>query len=424
MLLPFPGFIWRRNLRSSGVPVEYLFLAKTRSFPNVKMLKKASSVAICAITAGCSLVSTSGPTSHSINQAQSENFQGSDILVLDADAEITRRMSEFNRPKLFSDIFGEGMATDTVVTIGDTLDISIWEAPPATLFGSGNDARAAAGNLGGAGSRATPMPEQTVDNEGRIFLPFAGSMQVAGKTPRQIQEMIVARLAGKAHQPQAIVRQSHIANAVATILGDVASNTRVALTPKGERLLDGLASAGGARQPVGKTTIRLTRDGRVASLPLEAILRDPRQNIRLKPNDVVTALFQPYSFTALGATGRNEEIPFEATGITLSQALGRAAGLQDARADAKGVFIFRFEDPAVLRPDQVSGRKVTPEGKIPTIYRINIRDPKSLFLAQTFLMQDKDVMYVSNAPLADIQKFINVIYSSILPFATLVTIAP
>jgi polysaccharide export outer membrane protein len=56
----------------------------------------------------------------------------------------------------------------------------------------------------------------------------------------------------------------------------------------------------------------------------------------LHPDDVVTALYQPYSFTALGAVGRNAEIDFEGTGLTLTQALGRIGGLRDDRADIKG----------------------------------------------------------------------------------------
>ena len=39
----------------------------------------------------------------------------------------------------------------------------------------------------------------------------------------------------------------------------------------------------------------------------------------------MTAFFQPYSFTVLGAAGKNDEIRFEGAGITLSQALGRMA---------------------------------------------------------------------------------------------------
>ena len=90
--------------------------------------------------------------------------------------------------------------------------------------------------------------------------------------------------------------------------------------------------------------------------------------------DVVTALFQPLSFTVLGATGKNEEINFEAQGITLAQALARAGGLQDSRSDAKGVFIFRFEPANALKwPKQPAA--TTPEGKVPVIYRIDLKNP-------------------------------------------------
>ncbi len=153
-------------------------------------------------------------------------------------------------------------------------------------------------------------------------------------------------------------------------------------------------------------------------MPLETVIRAPRQNVILQPDDVMTVLFQPFSFVALGATGKNEEIPLEATGVNLTQALGRVAGLQDSRADVRGVFIFRFEDPAALLPELRSTAKLTPDGKVPVVYRVNMKDPATFFIAQNFQIHNKDVLYVSNAPLADFQKFVNVIYSTILPAAT------
>ncbi len=128
----------------------------------------------------------------------------------------------------------------------------------------------------------------------------------------------------------------------------------------------------------------------------------------------MTALYQPYSFTALGATGKNEEINFEAQGITLAQALARAGGLQDSRSDAQGVFIFRLEDAAALQwPDHPV--VTTVDGKVPVVYRINLRDPNSFFVAQSFMMDNKDLLYVSNAPIAELQKFLNVVFSVAYP---------
>lgn len=219
------------------------------------------------------------------------------------------------------------------------LEVSIWEAPPATLFGSsGVNPR-----LGSGTSRVTSFPEQMVTAGGTINVPFAGTVTAAERSPQQIEAEIVKRLAGKANQPQVMVRVTRNATSNVTVVGEVTQSVRMPLTAKGERLLDALASTGGMRQPVGKITIQLSRGGKVESMPLDAIIQDPKQNILLQPGDVLTALFQPNSFTALGASNKNEEINFEAQGITLAQALGRIGGLQDSRADAMGVFVFRFE---------------------------------------------------------------------------------
>jgi polysaccharide biosynthesis/export protein len=116
----------------------------------------------------------------------------------------------------------------------------------------------------------------------------------------------------------------------------------------------------------------------------------------------------------LGATGKNEEVNFEAQGISLAQALARAGGLQDARADAQGVFIFRFESADAL---DTAGKApvTTPEGKIPVIYRVDLKNPATFFVAQSFPIENRDVLYVSNAPAAELQKFLNIVVSVIYP---------
>lgn len=365
----------------------------------------------------CAIMPASGPSSRNINNSPENPTDGSTIEVIDVTGAVTRQILATDRSVQFAEVLGEGRAIGSTISKGDMLDISIWEAPPAVLFGGaggGGDPRLSSGSI----ARGTTMPEQMVDSDGRITIPFAGSIQAAGRTPQEISRDIAGRLAGKAHQPQAIVRLLRSAAANVTVVGDVAASSRVPLTPKGERVLDVLASAGGVKQPVNKTTIRITRGAQTSAMPLEAVIRDPRQNVILQRDDVMTVLFQPFSFVALGATGRNEEVPIEATGVTLAQALGRVSGLQDGRADVKGVFLFRLETPEALLPERRVTAKIMPDGKIPVIYRINMKNPATFFIAQNFPIQDKDVLYVSNAPLADFQKFVNVIYSTVLPVAT------
>jgi polysaccharide export outer membrane protein len=252
-----------------------------------------------------------------------------------------------------------------------------------------------------------------VDDRGLISLPYVGALQAANKTPRELEAEIKARLAGYANKPYVMVSIARNANANVTVVGEISTSGRVPLTPRGERLLDVIASAGGVRQPVNKMTIQITRGATVVALPMDNVIRDPLQNIRLRADDVVTAIYQPYSFTSLGASGASAEVNFEATGITLAQALGRISGLQDNRADTKGVFLFRWEDPAVLDPAVLNGARTAPDGKVPVIYRVNLSDPASFFVAQGFPIRNKDIIFVSNAPGADLQKFISVLSSTV-----------
>jgi polysaccharide export outer membrane protein len=326
------------------------------------------------------------------------------IRVVEIDQDLARRSLASEGRTRFAEVFVGGGQPEYRVDAGDMLEVSVWEAPPATLFGSvAIDSRGSP-----ATTRMTAFPEQMISPQGTISVPFAGTIPVAGKSPQQIEAEIAQRLKGKANQPQVLVRVTRNASSNVTVVGEVAQSQRMPLTAKGERLLDAIAAAGGVRQPVGRMTVQITRGETVRSMPLDAVIQDPKQNVRLHPGDVVTALYQPLSFTALGATGKNEEIAFEAQGITLAQALARAGGVQDARADASGVFIFRFEEPVMLVAADTDA-PTTPDGRVPVVYRLDLKDPRSFLVAQGFRMRNKDVVYVANAPAAELQKFLNIL---------------
>jgi polysaccharide export outer membrane protein len=356
-----------------------------------------------------------GPSTRAIGNADGKTVAANNVTIVDVTDAVAGRLVALNKPASFSDTLIAPIQYDTVIGRGDALDISVFEAPPAVLFSSGS----LGGQAIGAGNvRPVDLPSQIVGIDGRIDVPFAGQVEAAGQTPQQVAREITRRFTGKAHDPQVIVRLARNATANVTIVGDVAASGRIPLTTRGERLLDVLASAGGVRQPVGKMTVQVTRGNLVEAMPLGEVIKDPRQNVRLQADDVVTLLFQPYSFTVLGAARSNQEIPFEGTGLTLSQALGRMGGLDDQRANPKGVFVFRFEDPALF-DKQDQGLPKAPDGKVPVIYRVNVRDPNTLFVAQTFPIKDKDVVYVSNAPLADFSKFLAAVSQIVFPIVTL-----
>lgn len=359
-------------------------------------------------------LSSAGPSREQIEKSPTVT-PANGIRLVDVNESVVRKLQANKKQTQFSDTLGLKSQANYVIGSGDVVEVAIWEAPPAALFGGATiDAKA-----GVSTTHMTNFPEQMVSTEGFINIPFAGQIQAAGRSPQQIESEIVKRLNGKANQPQVLVRVIRNNTANVTVVGEVTSSVRMPLTAKGERLLDALAAAGGVRQPINKMTLQVSRDGEIQSMPLEAIIRDPKQNIVLQPGDVVTSLFQPLSFTVLGATGKNEEVNFEATGITLAQALARSGGLQDARADAQGVFLFRFESPdAVDATDRKSANLI--DGKVPVVYKINLKDPATFFVAQQFTMQNKDVLYVANAASNELQKFLNILTSSIFSVANVI----
>jgi len=361
---------------------------------------------------GCAgYIPTIGPSRHAIEQTQKNPKEL--IQVVDVDDAVTRHLLQQRTQHLFSQTLGNEPANTATAGPGDVLEVTLWEAAPATLFGS--SVPEIAGTI--STSHATTLPAQPVDSDGFISVPFAGRIPAAGKTLHAIEEEIVRRLTGKANQPEVMVRMTHNFSSNATVVGEVNVSTRVPLAPGNQRLLDALAAAQGVRQPVNKMTIQVTRDNNVYALPLETIIRDPRQNVPLQSGDVVTALFQPYSFTALGASGKNEEINFETQGIALSQALARSGGLLDSRSNPRGVFIFRFEPPDSLDwPHQPV--MTTPDGMVPVVFRFDLSNPLSFFLMQNFPIENRDILYVSNAPITELQKFLSVLFTVAYPILT------
>lgn len=359
--------------------------------------------------AGCAQLPTVGPSKDQIDKAATTPG-ASAIQIVTVTDDVARRLLSQRKSLLFSEVLGSAPTDLRAVGPGDTVEVNIWEAPPATLFGSG----AADGRNITSVARATSLPGQLIDREGFITVPFAGKVMASGRALSEIEADIVKRLKGKANQPEVLVQRTRNLSSTVTVVGEVANSTKLPLTPSGERLLDALAAAGGVRQPVNKTTVQITRGADYYALPLQTVIRDPRQNVPLQPGDVVTAIFQPLSFTALGSTGRTDEINFEAQGISLAQALARAGGLNDARSNPQGVFIFRFEPQAALEwPRQPV--QTTPEGLVPVVYSVNLTDPSSFFVMQSFGMNDRDILYVANAPLAELQKFLNLVLSVAYP---------
>lgn len=359
----------------------------------------------------CAFVPSSGPSTRKITSISTQGSQSAipAVELIDVDNTITQALYQAQNNQSFAQL-GDGSASGGLIHTGDMLDITIWEAPPAVLFG---------GSLSSAGTgsaQQTKLPDQMVSAKGTVSVPFIGDIAVVGKTPVQVQDLIKGRLKKMANQPQAIVRIMQ--NNAATVSVIRAGNSvRMPLTTAGERVLDAVAAVGGSTANVQDTNVQLTRGNQVKTVALEDLVANPRQNIMLRRGDIVTMITNPSSFTSMGAVGRTQQIGFSVKGLSLAEAVGRMGGLQDRRADARGVFVFRYAPLSEL-PSEKQGKWAAQgygaTAEIPVVYRLNLTDANSMFWMQRFPIKDKDVVYVSNAPLSEVQKFLSFVFSPVV----------
>lgn len=371
---------------------------------------------LAGAAAGCTVLPSSGPSRTEIEMQQPADDQR--YLLIDVD-DRTLHLMQQQRPPSFGVRFGDYRPPGRyVVGVGDSISVTIWEAAAGGLFSGPVIDRL------GTGSRSATIPDQQVAQDGSVTVPYAGRIQVAGKTTSQIEQAVVERLTGKAIEPQAVVVVTRSVSNSATVLGEATSGAIVPLSPRGDRVLDVIAAAGGIKVPAHEVFVRLSRGNATVTLPLQRLLNDPKEDVYVRPLDKIVVIRDPQTFTVFGAAGNPTVVPFDAVGITLEEAVARVGGLVDNRADPSGVYLMRLEPlgfTTQLRPD---ARPLEAYGYVRVIYRWNMRDPNFIFLARGFQIRNKDAIYVANAPLSDLQKITSVFNSVAQPVATTVAVVP
>lgn len=376
--------------------------------PNLSVRLRASTAILgCALLASCASLPSSGPTAGDIRRGVREgNELGFNIVdvtpALLADVQTRTAAADGALPTLAS-LAATGR--NDVVGPGDILQIGIYEVG-VSLFGP-------APTAGGfsPSARGEAFPGVVVDRDGAITLPYVGRLVVEGRTPSEIQDMIVRGLRGKSQSPQALVVVRENVSRTVYVAGEVRRPGRMNLSLQSERLLDAIALAGGSANTAEDTIVRFTRGNTTLEERLGRIRGAAPDDLTLIPGDRIELIRRPRSFIVLGATSRVSQIPFETGDLSLAEAVARAGGPNDSIADPSAVFLFRY-DPAAPGA-----------GEKPVIYRLDMMQPASYFVSQRFAIRDKDVIYIANAAANRPAKMVAIINQLFSPFVTASVIA-
>jgi polysaccharide export outer membrane protein len=364
-----------------------------------------------ALLSGCTVTSNSGPDAKAVESqatvkmasADKKKSVGIDYALIDVNKTVLNYVGSVTTASLAGGFGGgRGAAPSLPLGVGDVVSVSIFESQAGGLFIPA-DAGARSGNF-------VQLPQQTVDRAGNISVPYAGKIRALGRNTEDVQGEIEDLLANRAIEPQVLITKVSMRSAQVSVLGDVKSPAKIELSEAGERILDVIAEAGGLSTPGLETYVTLQRRGKSASILYDHLTSTPSENIYVVPGDTVLVDRERRTYLAFGASGLNGRFDFEETDLTLGEALGKAGGLLDSRANPGQVLLYRQVNRKLLADLGMDASRFHGE-MIPVIFRANLRDPSAFFAVQKFPMQDKDIVYVSNAASVEIIKFLDIVNS-------------
>ena len=371
-----------------------------------RIVRSVCFAALVFALGGCAWVPTDGPYAHQIKWGASSTTPETvtpaplPYALVKLSPETVSAVGRYE-PRGLAGAFPDKYVPPSKIKfgIGDVISVTIFEAAAGGLF-IPTEAGVRPGNF-------VTLPDQTVDNDGNISVPYAGLVKANGRYNGEIQDDIVNRIKNRAIEPQVIVSLAQQRTSLVSVNGEVNTPIRFPAAAYGaqDRITDAITRAGGIKDQGYSTWVMLQRGNRRATVPFANLVYEPSNNIYVQPGDRIYVYQEQQKFLAFGATGTQGEFNFDAWRINLAEAVGKAGGLLDVQADAGSVFLYRAEPRELAEQLGVEVGKFTGE-LIPVIFQVSLRAPGGYFLATNFQMRNGDVIFVANAEAVDVTKFL------------------
>lgn len=275
----------------------------------------------------------------------------------------------------------------------DILLVTVWEHPELTI------------PLGQY--RSDTATGQVVDDEGNIFWPYVGVLNVQGQTAMQVRARLVDRMAKVLKNPQVDVKVIAYRSQKVYVGGEVRQPAMYNVTDVPFTLAEAIGRAGGFLPTADDSRVLLTRGGRSWSINFHNLmLKGSRYGqILLKDGDAVTVTHrEDETVYMMGELVKPAALPLRHGRLTLAQAIAESGGLDRLSSNGHSLYVLR--------------RGATPDAV--ELFHLDARNPTAMVLADHFTLQPRDLVYVDAGSLVRWNRVI----SQLLPtFSTLLQTA-
>lgn len=281
-----------------------------------------------------------------------------------------------------------------IIAPGDVLRMTIWTAEDNSL-------------LTAPGQRAIAMDAVTVSAGGTVFMPYVGTVRVAGMSPESARAAIEARYAEVTPSAQVQLELAETRGNMVSLVGGVRAPGSFPLRDQSYSVLSLIAEGGGVEPGLNNPQITLMRGGQVFGTSVRRLFEDPRLDTTLRGGDRVIVQADDRFFLSLGAAGTEAVHPFPRDEITALEAISIIGGVAETRANPRGLLILREYPASSVRAD----------GTGPThqrvVFTIDLTTTDGLFSAGEFRIASGDLVYATESPVAGAQGIIGLIGGSL-----------
>lgn len=271
-----------------------------------------------------------------------------------------------------------------VIQPGDTLDVVIWDSADNSLLIT-------------PGQRSANLGAIRVSSAGSIFVPYVGKVKVSGRTPDSARSLLQRQIENVVPGAQVQVSMAEGRVNSVDLVSGVRTPGNIKMPSQDFSVLAAISAAGGVNEALTNPQVKLVRGHKTYSTSLKRLFENPKLDTRLKGGDQLIVEKDSRYFLSLGATGSENQFGFNRDKVSALDALSIIGGVNDNRANPKGVLILR-EYPTSALSDGSKGPT-----KQRVVFTIDLTTSDGLFSARNFYINSGDLVLATESPVSSIR---------------------